>query len=376
VYVPVAFSSIFLALFLALAGAVWSVGALVAGPHLARAYYWLVNAGFASVAGLLCYGYTFGRRQLAVSHLEVPVRGLPSALDGLRIVHLSDLHVGPRAPPTPPPPPPPPGPPPRPPLRRPPPPPRPPPGGAPPRRRADALRPHARRPARAPLVRAPDPQPGGVHQRLRPRPLPGRRCDPVRESRPRLHRAEDPPLHAARDRLPHAAGALTPAGSGVNRACAARSGSAAPRSPPRGRHRRTRPPRRGGARPPRSARTRAPRCARGARAGSGSPWPGAARWPRRRRGTRTGSRTRSRRGRARADAGGGAGPRCRAAPPPRPRGRTSGRARRPRAPSTRAIGHALRRTAGTPEPGLASGHPILRLIPFTYPPPNEGVCHA
>src|SRR5439155_241178 len=94
VYVPVAFSSIFLALFLALAGALWSVGALVAGPHLARAYYWLVNAGFASVAGLLCYGYTFGRRQLAVSHLEVPVRGLPSALDGLRIVHLSDLHVG------------------------------------------------------------------------------------------------------------------------------------------------------------------------------------------------------------------------------------------------------------------------------------------
>src|SRR5438094_4738269 len=94
VYVPVAFSSIFLALFLALAGALWSVGALVAGPHLARAYYWLVNAGFASVAGLLCYGYTFGRRQLAVSHLEVPVRGLPSALDGLRIVHLSDLHAG------------------------------------------------------------------------------------------------------------------------------------------------------------------------------------------------------------------------------------------------------------------------------------------
>ncbi len=50
--------------------------------------------------------------------------------------------------------------------------------------------------------------------------------------------------------------------------------------------------------------------------------------------------------------------------------------RPPGAPSTRAIGHALRRTAWTPEPGLASGHPILRLIPFTYPPPNEGVCHA
>src|SRR5439155_613331 len=77
-----------------LAGARWGVGALVGGPHLARAYYWLVNAGFATVAGLLFSGYTFGRRQLAVSHLEVPVRGLPSTLDGLRLVHLSDLHIG------------------------------------------------------------------------------------------------------------------------------------------------------------------------------------------------------------------------------------------------------------------------------------------
>ena len=94
VYVPMAFSSIFLALFLALAGALWGVGALVAGPRLARAGYWLVNAGFATVAGLLLYGYTFGRRQLAVSRLEVPVRGLPPALDGLRLVQLSDLHVG------------------------------------------------------------------------------------------------------------------------------------------------------------------------------------------------------------------------------------------------------------------------------------------
>ena len=95
IYVPVAFSSIFLALFLALAGLLWSVGGLVAGPRLARAYYWLVNAGFATVGGLLFYGYTFGRRALTVTRLEVPVRGLPRALDGLRIVHLSDLHLGP-----------------------------------------------------------------------------------------------------------------------------------------------------------------------------------------------------------------------------------------------------------------------------------------
>jgi len=34
------------------------------------------------------------------------------------------------------------------------------------------------------------------------------------------------------------------------------------------------------------------------------------------------------------------------------------------------------RNPRAPEHGLASGHPILRLIPLTYPPPNEGVCHA
>jgi uncharacterized protein len=94
VYVPLAFSSIFLALFLALAGLVWSVAGIFAGPGLARAYYWLVNAGFATVGGLLFYGYTFGRRALTVSRLEVVVPGLPRALDGLRIVHLSDLHLG------------------------------------------------------------------------------------------------------------------------------------------------------------------------------------------------------------------------------------------------------------------------------------------
>ena len=94
VYVPVAFGSIFLALFLALAGALWGVAALVGGPQAARAGYWLVNAGFATVAGLLFWGYTFGQRQLAVTRLEIGVRGLPRALDGLRIVHLSDLHVG------------------------------------------------------------------------------------------------------------------------------------------------------------------------------------------------------------------------------------------------------------------------------------------
>ncbi len=94
VYVPVAFTSIFLALFLGLAGIAWGLTTLIAGRRLAHAYYWLVNGGFVAVGGLFFYGYSFGRRALGVSEVEVPVRGLPAALDGLRIVQLSDLHIG------------------------------------------------------------------------------------------------------------------------------------------------------------------------------------------------------------------------------------------------------------------------------------------
>jgi predicted MPP superfamily phosphohydrolase len=95
VYVPIAFSCIFCALFLAGAGLVWGAVALLpAAPRVARAYYWLVNAGFGTVGGLLFWGYTFGRRELTVSRLDVHVRGLPPALDGFRIVHVTDLHIG------------------------------------------------------------------------------------------------------------------------------------------------------------------------------------------------------------------------------------------------------------------------------------------
>ena len=40
------------------------------------------------------YGATAGRRWSRVVTVEVPISGLPSRLEGLRIVHLSDLHIG------------------------------------------------------------------------------------------------------------------------------------------------------------------------------------------------------------------------------------------------------------------------------------------
>jgi predicted MPP superfamily phosphohydrolase len=53
----------------------------------------------ASLAGGLpllaaAYGATVGRRRYRVVTVEVPMTDLPSSLDGLRILHLSDLHIG------------------------------------------------------------------------------------------------------------------------------------------------------------------------------------------------------------------------------------------------------------------------------------------
>lgn len=42
----------------------------------------------------LWYGAIFGRWQTEVREVEVPVRGLPESFDGLRMVQISDLHVG------------------------------------------------------------------------------------------------------------------------------------------------------------------------------------------------------------------------------------------------------------------------------------------
>src|SRR2546430_1311804 len=61
---------------------------------IARAYTVLVHGGFVAIAAALAYGYVVGPRELAVSRIEVPVRDLPAPLVGLRIVHISDLHIG------------------------------------------------------------------------------------------------------------------------------------------------------------------------------------------------------------------------------------------------------------------------------------------
>src|SRR5207244_12075069 len=53
----------------------------------------LVALAMATIA----HGYVWGYRRLAVTRLDVAVAALPAPLAGLRIVHLSDFHLGPLA---------------------------------------------------------------------------------------------------------------------------------------------------------------------------------------------------------------------------------------------------------------------------------------
>ena len=53
-----------------------------------------IDLGLLAVALLFLFGYTVGRRTLAVTSLRVDVAGLPEEFAGARIVHLSDLHIG------------------------------------------------------------------------------------------------------------------------------------------------------------------------------------------------------------------------------------------------------------------------------------------
>ena len=98
-YAALAFTSVFAGAFLAvgevarvLGGAVMTSNAHLTG--FGGTFDAAMNVGLAAIGGLFLFGYTAGRRRLDVTHHQVPMPGLPAALDGLRVVHLSDLHIG------------------------------------------------------------------------------------------------------------------------------------------------------------------------------------------------------------------------------------------------------------------------------------------
>ena len=58
-------------------------------------FRWIGTACMTVAALALGYGYTVGQSRVGVTRLTLPVRHLPAGLDGLRIVQISDLHIGP-----------------------------------------------------------------------------------------------------------------------------------------------------------------------------------------------------------------------------------------------------------------------------------------
>jgi predicted MPP superfamily phosphohydrolase len=98
-----------------------SVAALVTGPPLAAVFAFLgplawlgpfaherlgevahallVPGGGAAVAlgfGSMFWGYFVGQRRVEVDRVDLPLRGLPDPLAGVRIAQISDLHIGPQ----------------------------------------------------------------------------------------------------------------------------------------------------------------------------------------------------------------------------------------------------------------------------------------
>jgi len=57
---------------------------------------WILLAVAAPAAGVLAYGW-FEAGWLRTRVVDVPIPGLPAELDGVRLAHLSDFHLGPRS---------------------------------------------------------------------------------------------------------------------------------------------------------------------------------------------------------------------------------------------------------------------------------------
>ena len=96
-----------------------SLGAMLSGPLLAGAFVLagvaalglepllqrplgtelLVAAGGAALAlgfGAILWGWAIGQHRVKVERVDLPVRGLSPALGGVRLVHITDVHIGPQ----------------------------------------------------------------------------------------------------------------------------------------------------------------------------------------------------------------------------------------------------------------------------------------
>jgi predicted MPP superfamily phosphohydrolase len=104
-YTAFAFTSVFGLLFLALTGLLWSVvwaglqaielaGLSLSVEPVSRMADLLATGGLLSIGGAMAYGYGLGQRKVWVNRFEVPMPGLASSMDGLRLIQISDIHLG------------------------------------------------------------------------------------------------------------------------------------------------------------------------------------------------------------------------------------------------------------------------------------------
>lgn len=110
-YYAVSFTCLFCVIFLLLNSAVWMTAKVLLGALTAHArtvhhhdvriyseldagFRWLANAGIAVISVAFAYGYSIGQMRLRVRHFTLPLHQCPPSWDGLRIVQLSDIHIG------------------------------------------------------------------------------------------------------------------------------------------------------------------------------------------------------------------------------------------------------------------------------------------
>jgi hypothetical protein len=110
-YYAIVFTCLVCVLFLLLTDALWITAKVFLGAIAVEArsihhthprfdseldtmFRWLANAGMVGIALSLAYGYTIGQRRLRVRQLDLPLRHCPPVWEGLRILQLSDIHIG------------------------------------------------------------------------------------------------------------------------------------------------------------------------------------------------------------------------------------------------------------------------------------------
>lgn len=57
-------------------------------------FYFAETLGVTCIIILLLYGYTYGQKELVISNTQLKLAGWPAGLPPLKIVHISDIHIG------------------------------------------------------------------------------------------------------------------------------------------------------------------------------------------------------------------------------------------------------------------------------------------